>query len=144
MYSFVDITFLANGGVNILDSQNPIVDEKNIDVAIYGVNGYEDEYPYSINTEYRFVDFLKDNTNSLVLFGYGNKSKEHQQALKERGWYKYKITFPDNTIYEVKVEGVLYNAGIDYYPEKVYVNDELKWERTTKFYTNYIPIAIVK
>lgn len=35
MYSFVDITFLANGGVNILGSQNPIVDEKNIDVAIW-------------------------------------------------------------------------------------------------------------
>ncbi len=131
MESVILLTFLTNEGINIFDPQNPIVDEKDIDVDIYGVNGYEDEYPYSIayNNE-KFIRFQEDDTYSLLLLDYGYKSNEIQKAFGERGWYKYKITFPDNTIYEVKVEGVLYRTGIDYGMYKIYINNELKWIRT--------------
>lgn len=121
---------------------------------MYGVNGYEDAFPYPINYEYGesiyfYTRIKPDNTETyvLVLTEYHNKSEEEFNAVKERnGGLKYKITFPDNTVYEVKVEGVLKpNSMVDYYPTKIYVNDELKWQQPEgTFNGSIIYLTIVK
>ncbi len=123
-------------GVNIFDSQNPIVEESDIDVDVYGINGYEDEYPYPqnypgwINVVFRDVPIGEGSelARMLVLMDYTYKYPEMQNLLNERKWMKYKVTFPDGTIYEIKVEAdLLPSSNIDYYPTKIYINDELKW-----------------
>jgi hypothetical protein len=146
------IEFVNDDSINILDPENQMVEENDLDVDVYGVNGYENEFPYPVNYQYnKFMYFYVrtkiDNTESymLVLNSYGYKTKEIQQALGERGWLQYKITFPDNTVYEVKVEGALKpNSTIDYYPAKIYVNNELKWEQPQGSYSGYMDLTIVK
>ena len=146
------IEFVNDAGINILDPENQMVEENDLDVDVYGVNGYENEFPYPVNYQYnKFMYFYVrtkiDNTESymLVLNSYGYKTEEIQQALGERDWLQYKITFPDNTVYEIKVEGELKpNSTIDYYPAKIYVNNELKWQQPQGSYSGYIDLTIVK
>jgi len=147
------IEFINGAGANIFDPQNPIINENDLDVDVYGVNGYENAFPYPIDYEYGesiyFYNRTKsDNTETyvLVLTEYLNKSQEEFNVVKERdGGLKYKITFPDNTVYEVKVEGALKpNSTVDYYPTKVYINDELKWQQPQGTYNgsiNYLTIV---
>ena len=119
---------------------------------MYGVNGYENEFPYPVNYQYNtymyfYLRTKVDNTESymLVLNSYAYKTDEIQQAFGERGWLKYKITFPDDVVYEIKVEGALKPySTIDYYPAKIFINDELKWQQIDGEYTHWMDITIVK
>lgn len=152
MHLALGIEFINDSGVNIFDLQNPIVSENDLDVDVYGVNGYENEFPYPVNYQYNtymyfYLRTKVDNTESymLVLNSYAYKTDEIQQAFGERGWLKYKITFPDDVVYEVKVEGALIpNSTIDYYPNKIFVNDELKWQQPQGSNSGYMDITIVK
>ena len=142
------VKFINNNDINILDPENQIVNANDIDVDIYGIDGYENEYPYNPNYNYgEYITFINYEGigKCFKLNGYGYKSQEIQQAFGERGWLKYKITFPDDVVYEIKVEGALKPySTIDYYPTKIFVNDELKWQQIDGEYTHWMDITIVK
>src|SRR5690606_28744678 len=98
------IEFVNNDGVNILAPENQMINGNDLDIDIYGVNGYENEFPYPVDYQYNkfmyfYVRTKSDNTDSymLVLNGYEYKTEAIQQVFGDRGWFKYKITFPDNT-----------------------------------------------
>ena len=142
------VKFINNNDINILDPENQIVNANDIDVDIYGIDGYENEYPYNPNYNYgEYITFINYESIGycIKLNNYEDKSEALQQAFGERGWLKYKITFPDDVVYEVKVEGALIpNSTIDYYPTKIFVNDELKWQQPQGSNSGYMDITIVK
>lgn len=156
------LLFLDSNGLNILDPENQIINERDLDIDIYGINGYEDEYPYPSNYDkaifiqfgyYTFPDKVSTAYQALFndyLYKHNDPNSNNDNSVLQH-WFninkflKYKITFPDNTIYEVKVEGALKpNSTVDYYPTKVYINDELKWQQPQGTYNgsiNYLTIV---
>lgn len=146
MYVSLKIKFINDVGFNILDPENQMINGNNLDVDIYGIDSYENEYPYNINYAYgKYIDFIEYEGIGycMKLNNYEDKSQEIQQAFRDRGWLKYRITFPDNVTYEIKIEGAL-RTTVDYYPTKIFVNDELKWQQIDGEYTHWMDITIVK
>ena len=144
----LSLIFVNNLGENIFDPLNPLLNEGDLDVDVFGINGYENEYPFTNNNENSyFINFGttidEPYTYSLMLKNYEIKTEALQQAFGERGWLQYKITFPDDTVYEVKVEGAQRNS-IDYYPTKIFINDELKWQQPQVNQSWFMAITIVK
>lgn len=142
------IKFVNNSGENIFEIEPLLFDANEIDVDVFGVNSYLNEYPYNPSYSYgKYITFINYEGigKCFKLNSYAYKTDEIQQAFGERGWLKYKITFPDDVVYEVKVEGALIpNSTIDYYPTKIFVNDELKWQQIDGEYTHWMDITIVK
>ena len=147
------LEFVNAEGDNLFDVQNPIYIENELDVDVYGLNGYEDMFPVPALSGYaNSVYFYEDiNTNNIVsrmltLTDYLNKSEDEANLLNERRWLKYKITFPDDTVYEIKVNAELKPySSVDFYATQVYINDELFWSQSEGYYPDYIgSFTIVK
>lgn len=149
------VEFKNSDGANIFAPHNPLEDENSIEVNVYGENGYENEYPYPATHQGRtFIRFDNGTASdgskvyALRLGDYLSKyfyNSSLQEVFNIRKWLKYRITFPDDTVYEVKVEGALLNSNsMDYYPTRIYVNDELKWEQESNKYEDYMVLTIVK
>ncbi|RRJ89639.1 hypothetical protein EG240_11025 [Paenimyroides tangerinum] len=142
------IKFENEFGENILDIENPLFDASLIDIDIYGLDGYQNEFPYS--TSYTFAKYISFVNYDGVgycfkLNDYLFKSVALQNIFHERKWLKYRIIFPDATEYVIKVEGLLINnSETDYYPTKIYVNDELRWEQPVNSRSEYMTLTIVK
>lgn len=140
------LEFVNAEGDNLFDVQNPIYIENELDVDVYGVNGYENMFPVPVlsgygNSVYFYEDINPNNIESrmLTLTGYLNKSEAEENILNERKWLKYKISFPDNTVYEIKVNAELKPySSVDFYATQVYINDELFWQQIEGYYPDYI------
>lgn len=140
------IEFVNTEGYNLFDVQNPILIENELDVDVFGLNGYENMFPVPVlsgygNSVYFYDDINPNNIESrmLTLTGYLNKSEAEASLLNERKWLKYKITFPDDTVYEIKVNAELKPySTVDFYATQVYINDELFWQQSEGYYPDYI------
>lgn len=144
----LSVKFVNETGENILDIENPLFDANLINIDVYGLNGYQNEYPYSSN--YDFAHLIRFRLHhelgySFVLNNYEIKSEALQEVFNERKWLKYRITYPDATEYIIKVEGrAKVSYPTDYYPTKIYVNDELKWEQPEGIRSGFVNLTIVK
>ena len=88
----LSLIFVNNLGENIFDPLNPLLNEGDLDVDVFGINGYENEYPFTNNNENSyFINFGttidEPYTYSLMLKNYEIKTEALQQAFGERGWW---------------------------------------------------------
>jgi len=153
LYFVMRFEFVNAEGYSLFDVQNPIYIENELDVDVYGLNGYENMFPVPVlsgysNSVYFYDDINTNNIESrmLTLTDYLNKSEDEANLLNERRWLKYKITFPDDTVYEIKVNAELKPySSVDFYPTEVYINDELFWQQPEETFNGYLgSFTIVK